>query len=91
MAIGGVLLGVTTGGGWALAVIGLLIVLSALVEGRYRNRRAQSRDHGRWQRTAEREIDSETGEPIEVWFDPVTGARSYRPLAHRPLEDGPPA
>lgn len=80
MTVGGIVLVVVTGGGWVLAGLGLLIVLSVFVEGRYRTGRVPARQHGRWQRTAEREIDSETGSPVEVWFDPVTGARDYRPL-----------
>jgi hypothetical protein len=80
LTIGGLALGLTIGGGWALAVLGVVIVLSVACEGRYRRGRAPADDHERWQRTGEREIDSETGEPTEVWFDPLTGARSYRPL-----------
>lgn len=38
----------------------------------------------RWVRTAEREIDTETGRPVEIWWDPVTGARRYEPLAQAP-------
>ena len=39
------------------------------------------------ERTAERFIDDETGKPMEVWVDPLTGARRYEKLSdesHRP-------
>jgi len=32
---------------------------------------------GRFQRTTERFIDDETGQPVTVWTDPVTGERKY--------------
>ncbi|WP_338466929.1 hypothetical protein RXV95_15550 [Novosphingobium sp. ZN18A2] len=73
------------GGGLVLIGIGLVLFASVVLEGRYRTGgAAQDVPPDRWQRTGEREIDSETGKPVEVWFDPVTGARRYRPLDHDP-------
>ncbi|WP_260926223.1 hypothetical protein [Novosphingobium sp. 9] len=82
IALVGVAMSVTLGGGgWPLIAIGLVLALSVLVEGRYRG---PARDvieaSGPWQRTGEREVDSETGEIVEVWFDPHTGRRRYEPL-----------
>jgi hypothetical protein len=80
MAAGGIALGVFAGGGWVLAGVGALVIASVLVERRYRG----ATGSGNWQRTGEREVDSETGEPIEVWFDPLTGKRRYLPLGFEP-------
>ena len=34
-----------------------------------------------WRPTAERFLDPETGEPLAVWFNPVSGARRYLPMS----------
>lgn len=82
MAGGGIALGVFADGGWMLAGVGALVIASVLVERRYRG--ASGEASANWQRTGEREVDSETGEPIEVWFDPLTGKRRYLPLGFEP-------
>lgn len=65
-----------SGGGFGPGIIGLLIVAGIALEPRYRSSsRALS---GNWQPTGERFIDDETGEPVEVWYDPVSGSRDYR-------------
>ncbi|HKR90975.1 hypothetical protein [Novosphingobium sp.] len=69
------------GSGWPLIGIGALIAASVLLEGRYRARSPRISAQSRWQRTGEREVDSETGRIIEVWFDPVTGERHYIPAS----------
>ena len=80
MIAAGLALGLVTGGGWTIAGLGVVVIASVLVEGRYRGAKSGASDHARWQRTGERELDTETGEALEVWFDPATGARRYRPL-----------
>lgn len=85
MVLGGLVLSVNGGGGLALIGFGGLIAASLALEGRYRSGRAAPEvPESRWVRTAEREIDSETGQPVQVWFDPVTGARRYEPLTRDP-------
>ena len=73
MAGGGIALGVFADGGWMLAGVGALVIASVLVERRYRG--ASGEASASWQRT---------GEPIEVWFDPLTGKRRYLPLGFEP-------
>ncbi|WP_374414739.1 hypothetical protein [Novosphingobium colocasiae] len=85
VALGGIALCTVDPGGIALVAVGGLIVASVLLEGRYRRGSGQAMGTpGRWQDTGEREIDSESGEPVAVWFDPVSGARRYLPLGERP-------
>lgn len=67
---------------YMLGLQAALIVVGTLFEARYRGRKLASR--GQWQATGERELDTETGTVIEVWFDPVTGERRYVPAGHRP-------
>jgi len=85
LSLAGIALCTIDAGGFALAAMGGLIVASVLLEGRYRRGSGQGMGgSGRWQETGEREIDSETGQPMAVWFDPVSGARCYLPLGERP-------
>ena len=90
MVAGGTLLTVTaSGGGIALLVIGVLVVLSVAFEPRYGRPGAPTAvpDH-EWELTGERFIDDETGQPLEVWVDPLTGERRYEPIAaHRLMGD----
>ena len=81
-ALGGFLMLAQNGGGVVLIGLGVLLAASVALEGRYQFGRATPNVPAeRWVRTGEREIDTETGEPREVWFDPVTGARRYEPMA----------
>lgn len=64
--------------GWGLLVFGGLILLSLLFEGRYR-RGAAATAGSRFEPTGEKFIDPGTGQPVEVYYDPKTGAREYRP------------
>ena len=87
MVAGGAALMFADPGGIALVLMGGLVLASVLLE--RRSRRGSARPGGagagsQWQQTGEREIDSETGAPMAVWFDPVTGARRYLPLDERP-------
>jgi hypothetical protein len=61
--------------GLFLIIIGALIVLSLIFEGRYR---AASSNAQSWQSTGEKFIDPGSGEVIEVDYDPQTGERRYR-------------
>jgi len=60
-----------------VVLLALIAVASIFLERRYRGRRNAAR--GSWQRTQERFIDPSTGELTEVWYDPQTGERDYRP------------
>ena len=73
------------GGGLAPLVIGVLLVISVAFEGRY-GRPGQVPTHAstEWQRTGEKFIDGETGQPLEVWMDPLTGERRYEPMGSDP-------
>jgi hypothetical protein len=61
--------------GVPLLVIGVLICISLLFEGRYRTAKVS---RGRWQPTGEKFIDPATGKLVEVDYDPKTGERRYR-------------
>ena len=61
----------------ACAVWGALIVAGIVFE-RFRYKPLERAvPAGRWQRTAERFVDDETGEPVTVFIDPETGERKY--------------
>ena len=54
------------------------IIIAGTVFERFRYKRIETgAPSGNWQRTSERFIDDETGVPVTVWIDPVTGARKY--------------
>jgi len=61
--------------GWNLLVMGAVLLLALLFE-RWRYRGAAS-GSGRWHPTEERFVDPESGEVMEVQFDPATGQRRY--------------
>lgn len=83
-----VALGLSVGQGAAgvpFAVVALLIVLGVVLERRYgRGDDAPLGGVVDWQPTAERFVDPESGEPLEVWIDPLTGARRYEPIGQLP-------
>ncbi len=79
VGLGGVALHLVTGHGWGLIGLGAVIALGTLFEGRYRARLPEGQVQ--WQRTGECEVDVETGAVVEVWYDPLTGARKYEPVA----------
>lgn len=68
------------GGGIPLIGLGALILIGLALEPRYGRPRDGDLD-GRWQRTGERFIDDESGEPVEVWYDARSGKRRYAPLS----------
>ncbi len=79
--VAGLMLHAVGGNGWGVMIAGLAVIGSVLLERRYRNRAlAEHRLGDRWSLTAERFIDSESGVPMQVWVDPLTGERRYVPV-----------
>jgi hypothetical protein len=72
------------GSGWGPGGIGILILLSALLEGRYRGQSTPEAPGPGWEPTAERFRDDEDGHWLRVWFHPASGERRYQP------DDAPP-
>ena len=62
--------------GWQLLSSGAVLLL-ALVFERWRYRSADSSGSRGWRRTGERFEDPETGQVMEVLFDPSSGQRRY--------------
>lgn len=59
-------------------IVGGLVLVGALAFERWRYKPAVKERLGpNWHRTGERFVDPTTGEPLEVYFDPVTGERRY--------------
>lgn len=83
-AIGGVLVQTSSadGGGFPLFVFAALVVLGTVFDAGYLAKRRSAR--GAWQLTSEREVDHQSGQILEVWYDPVSGERRYMPAGHRP-------
>ena len=74
--------------GWQLLGFSLLVLLGTLFE-RWRYRRVSEGTNDQWQRTSERFLDPETGQPVEVLFDPRTGERRY--VTANPADDHRPS
>ncbi|HTS09431.1 MAG TPA: hypothetical protein VMP68_27960, partial [Candidatus Eisenbacteria bacterium] len=66
--------------GWPFLIWGSIIVIAVLFE-RRRYRHIQHSQDERWQRTGERFEDPETGQMVEVLYDPATGERRYIPMS----------
>jgi hypothetical protein len=66
--------------GWWL-LINAAVVAAALMFER-RGYHPVAPDPGALRPTGERFHDPTSGEPVEVWEDPRTGAREYRPATH---------
>jgi hypothetical protein len=62
--------------GQPFLIWGGIVVIAVLCE-RWRYRRIAHSGHGEWQRTGESFEDPETGETVEVHYDPVSGERRY--------------
>jgi hypothetical protein len=78
------------GGGIPLLLISAGIIVSVGIERRYgRQGRQKSVPHSDWRLTGERFFDDETGQPVEVWVDPLTGERRYEPLGDHPRISDP--
>lgn len=76
---GGLLIESRHGGGIGLLLLGVLVMAGIVLEPRYRRSAARS-EPAAWQPTGERFVDDETGELVEVWYDPESGRRDYRPV-----------
>ncbi len=61
---------------WPPALFGLVLIASALIERRYR---AAPTPQAGWEPTPEKFFDDETGRLMQVWYNPATGQRDYRP------------
>jgi hypothetical protein len=70
------------GGGFPLFLFAVLVALGTVFDAGYLAPRRKTR--GAWQLTAEREVDHQSGQILEVWFDPVSGERRYLPTGERP-------
>jgi hypothetical protein len=86
LLFGGTLLTVLTGGGGiGMMIVGALVIVSLGLEQRYGRPGTPPRlDHSDWQLTNEKFVDHETGQPLEVWMDPLTGERRYEPMGSDP-------
>jgi hypothetical protein len=62
-----------------------VILLVALLCERWRYRRIEHPPAGNWQRTSERFEDPETGQIVEVLYDPTSGERRYAPASGRAM------
>jgi len=62
--------------GLQFLIWGAIVVIAVLCE-RWRYRRLEHPGGGKWQRTGERFEDPETGESVEVLYDPDSGERRY--------------
>lgn len=68
---------VDTGGGIGLLILGTLVTAGIALEPRYGRPHDTARPSGTWERTGERFVDDESGELVEVWYNPATGERRY--------------
>jgi hypothetical protein len=84
LLVGLTLLAVGSPGGLGPALFGGVILAAIFLEPRY-GRPASGNGIGsaRMEQTGERFVDDESGELIEVWYDPATGERQYRPVHPR--------
>ena len=65
-----------------LAVNGFTLVSAMLLE-RKRYHTQVDRTQGYWQSTGERFVDPTTQQLMEVFYNPATGEREYREVAHQ--------
>lgn len=78
IAAGMVLLVSGTPAGMPMLIWGAVLLVALLIE-RWRYRPASSTGAGAWQETEERFIDPESGQAMQVLFNPHTGERRYVP------------
>jgi hypothetical protein len=64
-----------------IALWGCIIAAAVLVE-RWRYRSRDAAPDGDWQPTEERFIDPESGQAMQVLYNPRTGERRYEPDRH---------
>lgn len=70
------------GSGFPLFLFAALIVVGTVFDAGHLARKRRTR--GNWQLTAEREVDHQSGQILDVWYDPVSGERRYLPTGQRP-------
>jgi hypothetical protein len=63
-------------GGMHFLVWGAILIIAVVFE-TWRYRRIEHLKGGQWQRTGESFQDPETGEPVDVLYDPASGERRY--------------
>jgi hypothetical protein len=63
------------------ALWGGVITVAVLLE-RWRYRTRVAAESGDWQATDERFIDPESGQPVQVFYNPRTGERRYGKAPH---------
>ncbi|HKJ93861.1 MAG TPA: hypothetical protein VJ957_11900 [Longimicrobiales bacterium] len=61
-------------------LVGCGVLTVAVALERWRYVRTVNRGRGRWQRTDERFVDPATGRLTDVYYNPDTGERDYRPV-----------
>ncbi len=61
---------------WLIGAVVLCIALG--IEREFYGRAQRGGPGAGWIATGERFIDDDSGRPVEVWFNPATGERSYR-------------
>lgn len=76
LALGGLLVW-NFGGGPVLLILGVLALLTGILEPIYGIPRRAPPRGGSWRATDECFIDPESGDRVTVWFDPSTGERRY--------------
>ena len=82
LVVGGIALQVTEGQGIGLFILAAMVLIGTVFDAGYRGRNRAA--HARWEKTGERELDHETGEIVEVWYDPVSGERRYESAGSDP-------
>ena len=66
------------GSPWPALMFGVLLVIGTIFDRRYNP--AYGKPPGGWEKTGERFVDPTTGQLTDVFYDPTTGERSYRPV-----------
>lgn len=66
-----------SGGAWPLTIWGALLAVAVLFERWRYQKPPPGAEHGNWQKTGEQFIDPESGQPMEVLYDPASGERRY--------------
>ena len=83
--IGGSLMAPLRQPGAGPILLGLALLLSGLFQGRYGSFRAPRRlETDGWEKTGEIFRDEDSGEWLQVWFNPASGERRYLPAEPAP-------
>jgi hypothetical protein len=64
-------------GAWWLAIVGGAITAGTVLERVIYKPVLRERPGAGWIKTAERFIDPDTGQPVDVFYNPATGQRQY--------------